>query len=69
MYCGSKIKFYYKKEVITKSFYICIFAYFISQLLDSYINTLKDILKWIKRDNLIFQRRGLKRWLRFLKLV
>ena len=29
IYCGSKTKFYYKEEVVIKTFYIYIFAYFI----------------------------------------
>ena len=29
-YYGSKTKFYYKEEVVIKTFYTCVFAYFIS---------------------------------------
>ena len=34
---GSKTKFYYKEEVVIKTFYIYIFVYFISQLPKEYI--------------------------------
>ena len=37
IYCGSKIKFHYKEEVVIKTFYAYIFAYFTSQLLKEYI--------------------------------
>ena len=30
IYCSSKTKFYYKEEVAIKTFYTCVFAYFIS---------------------------------------
>ena len=29
-YRGSKTKFYYKKEVVIKTFYACVFIYFMS---------------------------------------
>ena len=37
IYRGSKIKFYYKEEVVIKTFYACVFVYFTSQLPKEYI--------------------------------
>ena len=37
IYRASKTKFHYKEEVVIKTFYTYIFAYFISQLLKEYI--------------------------------
>ena len=34
---GSKIKFHYKEEVAMKTFYACVFVYFISQLPKEYV--------------------------------
>jgi hypothetical protein len=78
VHCGSKTKFHYKKEVVIKTFYARIFAYFISQLLQEYIQhaldkilTLKYIFKWIKGDDITTTQsnKGEKGWLRFLAFV
>ena len=37
IYYSSKTKFYYKEEVVIKTFYTYIFAYFTFQLLKEYI--------------------------------